>query len=772
MSPAPSVSGETLPLRSAMKQEDDGERTPDMNGGASSKAVQITEPVPEPPGPEETLPRRQYSAGLARRLSGRPAPQTFGSSRASLRSQASLEALSGSTSNQSPHLQSQDGTHHHRHPRAERFIAQVAEWVEHERTKQHTRKSRIRHPSRRHSQKHVTEGEEAQVASLSRPYSPDSQSSDVSLDRLQRIIDDTMSHMGLSGIPHHIPRAAKKPSRRLSHLQRTASSDTEYQDGDVLVPSCDAVLDNTKTLSYLGGQASVADDSASTPSRKDDNERQAWIFFKNEIIRLAHTLRLKGWRRVPLDSGETIAVERLSGALTNAVYVVFPPEDMTGKTEGSRRHPAKLLLRIYGPQVEHIIDRENELSVLRRLSRKKIGPRLLGTFQNGRFEQYLNASPLTAEELRDPDTSVQIAKRMRELHDGIEVLDEERIGGPAVWNNWDNWLDRVSRAITFLDHKMLSGNSGPIRNSADTWKESGLICGTAWPDFKAMVDKYRRFLISRYHGDSKIIRNHLVFAHNDTQYGNILRVRPDDKKSPLLMPNYQHKQLVVIDFEYAAANVRGLEFANQFTEWCYNYHDEEASFACDISKYPSPQEQRRFITAYVTHRPEHPHRGAATPVLTPLATPDVAPGTPSLDPMSTASASSDFDFMLDARVPPGGWKAEEARQQEQADAEIRQLMEETRLWRPLNSAQWVAWGIMQATIPGFDPEATTMEDIIERGSDAARADDEAGDPEAFDYLRYAQERAMFFWGDCVSCGLVKLEDLPEDLRSKLKILDY
>lgn len=36
------------------------------------------------------------------------------------------------------------------------------------------------------------------------------------------------------------------------------------------------------------------------------------------------------------------------------------------------------------------------------------------------------------------------------------------------------------------------------------------------------------------------------------------------QQSPLLLPENEHKQLVVIDFEYASANTRGLEFANHF----------------------------------------------------------------------------------------------------------------------------------------------------------------------------------------------------------------
>jgi len=38
-------------------------------------------------------------------------------------------------------------------------------------------------------------------------------------------------------------------------------------------------------------------------------------------------------------------------------------------------------------------------------------------------------------------------------------------------------------------------------------------------------------------------------------------------ESPLLLPANEHKQLVVIDFEYANANLPGLEFANHFVRF-------------------------------------------------------------------------------------------------------------------------------------------------------------------------------------------------------------
>ena len=178
---------------------------------------------------------------------------------------------------------------------------------------------------------------------------------------------------------------------------------------------------------------------------------------------------------------------------------------------------SKLLLRIYGPQVEHLIDREAELQILRRLGRKKIGPRMLGTFANGRFEEFFNATTLTPQDLRIPDTSKQIAKRMRELHEGIDLLKTEREAGPFVWQNWDKWLNRVGQTATWLDQQLLEGRHGPMQSPATRWKRRGFVCGVEWSVFKRIVEKYRNWLDDQYGGAEKL-KERLVFAHNDVSH--------------------------------------------------------------------------------------------------------------------------------------------------------------------------------------------------------------------------------------------------------------
>lgn len=178
---------------------------------------------------------------------------------------------------------------------------------------------------------------------------------------------------------------------------------------------------------------------------------------------------------------------------------------------------SKLLLRIYGPQVDHLIDRDNELQILRRLARKRIGPRLLGTFINGRFEEFFEARTLTAKDLRIPETSKHIAKRMRELHDGIELLEEERSAGPFLWQNWDKWVERCEEVILWVDEKMISGKKGTAGTGADAMKKYGLVCGVEWSTFRKAVERYRKWLEAQY-GGSEGIKNKLVFAHNDVSW--------------------------------------------------------------------------------------------------------------------------------------------------------------------------------------------------------------------------------------------------------------
>ena len=209
------------------------------------------------------------------------------------------------------------------------------------------------------------------------------------------------------------------------------------------------------------------------------------------------------------------------------------------------------------------------------------------------------------------------------------------------------------------------------------------------------------------------------------------------------------------------------------------------------------------------------------------------------------STSSINAFMLDSRGPPTQYADEEKAREEGAQKEVERLMHETRIWRVANSAQWVAWGIVQAKVPGMDEALEKMREkrkkrgkgremgrsIVDRivghgGKKNGRAQTESEDnarieggkqeettasdvpgtedelaassaPEGmeevdeglaerphvpheheidddaeFDYLAYAQDRALFFWGDMLELGLVQEGELPSNVVTSAKRIGY
>lgn len=450
-------------------------------------------------------PRQHIAKGPgSKRLSGR---RSYNTSTSSL--QSSSQAGDG------PADEDTHNTNSEHHLFSGGLVGQVTAWVREEKARRAARKVK----------REVKTAKKAHASDDSHKRTSTSSEDSVDLEGLEQILKESLSFHRPSKRRGSTNVHRRKPSVKSLHKASNAgaSSDTEYYDGDILVPTAEAWLDNSKTLAYGGGGAESNENLSNMESSK---AFQAWATFKYEIVRLTHTLRLKGWRRVPMEMSNEIEVERLSGALTNAVYVVSPPMNIPSRPVSSagendkpriqRPAPPKLLLRIYGPQVEHLIDREAELQILRRLARKRIGPRMLGTFNNGRFEEFFHARTLTPNDLRNPDTSKQIAKRMRELHEGVDLLERERDEGPFVWRNWDKWVERVGNVASWLDQQVIEASGNERRGSID-FQNLGYVCGTEWNLFKKTLEKYRAWLEEQYPRKNQL-RSRLCFAHNDVSH--------------------------------------------------------------------------------------------------------------------------------------------------------------------------------------------------------------------------------------------------------------
>ena len=187
--------------------------------------------------------------------------------------------------------------------------------------------------------------------------------------------------------------------------------------------------------------------------------------------------------------------------MTNAVYFIKFPSELSIPT---------LLLRIYGPSSGFLIARTQELRTLHVLSTQYgIGPHIYGTFRNGRVEEYFESTPLTPTDLRDTEISQWIGARMAELHS----VDLSLVYG-SIQPNRDTWEIGVHRnVISWLP---------PARDI--------LSLSTVNPSDRSALDlnifqerwlQYIEWLSQKEKVEGLCGR---VFAHNDAQYGNLLRL--------------------------------------------------------------------------------------------------------------------------------------------------------------------------------------------------------------------------------------------------------
>jgi choline kinase len=148
-------------------------------------------------------------------------------------------------------------------------------------------------------------------------------------------------------------------------------------------------------------------------------------------------------------------------------------------------------------------------------SNYRIGPRVYGTFQNGRVEEWFDSNTLKKEDIRDPVQSQWIAMRMRELH-GVDVLGIVGVswnGQESLYKNVVSWQGAAQETLGMLKAKEARGEIP----SEHVWhgRREELDLGKfmrAWEAYWGWLQKW----------ESEFGRSEMVFAHNDAQYGNLL----------------------------------------------------------------------------------------------------------------------------------------------------------------------------------------------------------------------------------------------------------
>ncbi|KIM48358.1 hypothetical protein M413DRAFT_440087 [Hebeloma cylindrosporum] len=290
--------------------------------------------------------------------------------------------------------------------------------------------------------------------------------------------------------------------------------------------------------------------------------------FRERLLEILRKLQIRSWAN-PQIVPENIVVTKVSGALTNAVFFVSCSSAPSTQT---------LLLRVYGPSSGSLISRPRELHTLHILSsRYKIGPRVYGTFDNGRIEEYFDSVTLTSTDIRDPQISRWIGARMAELHSvDVQAVDGSSSNlensGMEFVANVKSWLGAAEEVL------QLPGISDATRQELDL------------PRFKNEWNRYVAWVLSR----PRTFGTRRVFAHNDAQYGNILRLKDGSEGLD------EHRQIIVVDFEYAAPNAAAFDIANHFIEWTADYHCPTPHLL-NASRYPTAEERHNFYASYIRY---------------------------------------------------------------------------------------------------------------------------------------------------------------------------
>ncbi|CUM64728.1 uncharacterized protein PRCAT00002339001 [Priceomyces carsonii] len=459
-------------------------------------------------------------------------------------------------------------------------------------------------------------------------------------------------------------------------------------------------------------------------------------FFKQDILGLVKALKISKWHKHELNPAHLLAT-RISGALTNSIYKLEYRDLQQDLSLPS------LLLRVYGKNAGSIIDRDLELKILIKLNQKKIGPRLLGIFTNGRFEQFLEGFiTLNRDQIRDEVISQMIARRMKDLHYQIKLSSADKESEfPMSWKLIYKWLDILERDYIpgFREHGL---------------REEDLFF-VNFQKFKQLIEHYREWLFNKYQDD---ISGNFKFCHNDTQYGNLLLhesfspseivvqnpPKEEDKNIVLkATSNKKDNYLAVIDFEYSGPNLPAYDLVNHFSEWMADYHDPEKSYYIDEKQYPSMVQRLNFIKSYVEYDFRYPSSNLKT-----KDSPDV----------SSASASELIEF------------------------EIKKIYNECILWRPTVQLFWCLWGLLQngSTQPTYVPGSeqgvdgtynitTAVEGL--NFNDNAILEEMTSSDDDFNYLKYAQQKAALIIGDFINFGFVEQDDTEEKLQDIIKNLD-
>ena len=239
-----------------------------------------------------------------------------------------------------------------------------------------------------------------------------------------------------------------------------------------------------------------------------------------------------------------------------------------------RLYGGKLLKAEKFSMVRHV-GLEGEVLIFHLMNVNGIGPGLLGVFDGGRIEQYLEGGhTLSNDYLKNDDVMTAMASKLAKMHSLEMPLNKNPkdlidIARTKITQHWEHFKEIVR------EKELPEG-------SPKEFKELAESCYSF--DWMKLIDWFEEKLPA--------IRSRSVFSHNDMNHANFL-----------VFPNKSGDDKVTfLDFECAGYNHRGADIGHHFRHRQVNIpkvSKEEGNMSNVEVAYPSEEERRVFIREYL-----------------------------------------------------------------------------------------------------------------------------------------------------------------------------
>ncbi|CAK7275035.1 hypothetical protein SEPCBS57363_006472 [Sporothrix epigloea] len=253
-----------------------------------------------------------------------------------------------------------------------------------------------------------------------------------------------------------------------------------------------------------------------------------------------------------------------------------------------------ILLRAYGPGTDLIIDRQREAQNHELLMRHGLAPALLARFENGMLYRFISGQVTRPEDLRRPEVSAAIARRLAQWHATVPCICNAKHTVDSFPHDISSRENDVSRGalngkapISGPNMVVAQGKPEPnIWSVMQKWILALPSDTTAQRDHIAVLQRELNSLVAQLSHRPGLGKNGLVFSHNDLLCGNIIMLpaKAGETDEPPI-------EVTFIDYEYAVPSPAAFDIANHFAEW--------GGFDCDMTVLPTVAQRRAFIGEYI-----------------------------------------------------------------------------------------------------------------------------------------------------------------------------